>query len=148
MSPTEKTILERLSRGVSYAEIARRMGITINTLHSHCYQIRKKTGIRDTKDAVECRIYLHGHETESTIAELKRIAYGPTQGQLRCMLMLAQGDDVHTIAQRLGVAISTVRNHLASGLNAAQIKRHQLSQYLTEKGLLKKPSPMDDPAFL
>lgn len=144
MSIRQKKIIQLLSRKWNYYQVAAHFNITIENLHTQLYHIRKITGIKSTKDAKKCTDYLYGHGGIKVAGQSGNM---PTQAQMRCMVWLAQGRCVRDMGAELGVASSTVRNHLAAGMKTAGIKRARLYAYIRDLGLLNPPITMDDPAF-
>lgn len=55
LSPTEHRIMERLSSGTSYKELADEMGISMNTLKTHTRRILQKTGVHSMTAAAHLR---------------------------------------------------------------------------------------------
>ena len=51
LSPRQLQILEGLVKGERDREIARRLGITENTVKNHAYEIRQKLGVRSRAEA-------------------------------------------------------------------------------------------------
>lgn len=151
MYPQERSILKMLARGQTAAQICEKLEITRASFHTHCHQIRAKTGIPDTHDAKACRDWITGQGENMNIwgTKLTRDKRGPTQAQLRMMLLYAQGKTVEQIALTQHMAKSTVGNHLSSGCMRAGVKRSQVHIYMREKGLFKSnvEDPMQDPAF-
>lgn len=88
LTETEIKILRMLAREMSYRQICDRMGIPTGTLHSHCYQIRKKTGIKRTQDHQECQLFLSGWHRPSHVPDRKKSL---TPRQLEVLRGIANG---------------------------------------------------------
>lgn len=56
LSPRQKELLERFSRGETYEEIAAGLGIKAITVNMHIQTARRKLGARNTTEAVAIAI--------------------------------------------------------------------------------------------
>jgi ATP/maltotriose-dependent transcriptional regulator MalT len=52
LSDRERDVLRLLAEGASYAEVARRLGISMHTVTSHIKNCYRKLGVRRATDAV------------------------------------------------------------------------------------------------
>jgi DNA-binding CsgD family transcriptional regulator len=58
LSERERDVLRLLARGASYAEVARRLGISAHTVASHVKNAYRKLGARSAAEAVARAIEL------------------------------------------------------------------------------------------
>jgi DNA-binding NarL/FixJ family response regulator len=52
LTPRERSVLELLSTGAGYADIARELGIEVNTIRSHVRSLYEKCGVQNRAEAV------------------------------------------------------------------------------------------------
>jgi len=52
LTARERDVVELLAKGCSYAEIARRLGISLHTVTTHIKNCYRKLGVRRATDAV------------------------------------------------------------------------------------------------
>ncbi len=45
LTPTEARVAGQLAEGLSYADVAERLGVSYHTVHSHVKSIHNKTGV-------------------------------------------------------------------------------------------------------
>lgn len=151
LTDREITTLKMLAKGKTYLEVGYFFGIRNEKVHAICQQIRKKTGITDTKNRAACAAYVFGIGKEIILGGLriKKNKDTPTQGQMQIMLLRAKYLSQIEIAKRLGLCVSTVANALSMACKRARIRPDPdtITTYLQENGVLEKPDPMDDPFF-
>lgn len=114
LSPQEMAVLRHLARGKNYQETATEMKVSIYHIHTICHGIRRKTGIRSTKDNDACALYwkeLHS----SPMGILPTRTYMPTPGQLGVLRLVAQGTPYNEIAHLLDITEQTARNQASQG---------------------------------
>lgn len=61
LSSSEMRVLEQLAYGHSYKEVAEKLYLSKDTVHSHAYKIRKKLGARSSVDLA--RIFILSFES-------------------------------------------------------------------------------------
>jgi predicted DNA-binding protein YlxM (UPF0122 family) len=154
LTAQQKSILKLLSQGYSYTEIAQRVGIKQECLHTHCFQIREKTGIVNTKNSAECRKYW------TEVLPLKERRFpdphmtGPTKSQLEAMSLKAGSYSVAQMASTLGICNQAVHNHISLGCKRAKCRTdaRSIREWL-EADKVRKEAPLvqdsllSDPAF-
>lgn len=143
----QRVILRLLSRGWTYQRIQQYLGIKLETVHSHCGQIRQRTGITNTRDAAMCKKYMDG------IVDNEAASLPVTSTQLMVLRFLAKGQTYADIADTMGTTPQTVQNHATIGCRRAGIKRGQntraqeIRSYLARLDGTSTADPMDDPMF-
>lgn len=158
LSSRELRILRLLANGENYDNIKKTVGITLGNIHATCWLIRKKTGIKQTRDMEECRNYLRqlrgtkelppSSTSEDQDPKLSR----PTPRQMEVLRLLATGKTTPEIAQLLAVCPQSVLNYASlgakrAGLDCPPWKRTQaIKEWLAQR----EPElfgPMADPMF-
>lgn len=91
LTSNEEKALRSLASNGDYSKLKNACEIPQYGIHLFLAQIRRKTGIRDTKDTNECRAYLERYE--ATIANP-----APTEEQLALLRHYAAGDSYTSIA--------------------------------------------------
>lgn len=107
LTTKEYSILRLLSEGFTYNEVCFRLKITGSCLHAHTNNIRRKTGIKDTKSKSECERYL--------MAAPRTPRHGPTSAQTTVLRMILQGMTYKAIAKELKLSVGTVMNSASQG---------------------------------
>lgn len=135
--PTERETLKLLADGKKYSEIRALLRLNPSTLHTRLYHIRKKTGIKDTRDKDECRKVFKAiiHSTQKPVS-------APTRTQLEIMALIAAAHDYAYIASNLEIKISTLQNQLSQGL-----KRARITNNAQRKGAIRLYLASRDPIF-
>lgn len=116
LSKTEAKALRMFSYGVPYDKVGDRLGLAFGYIHTLAYNIRRKTGIHDTKDAEECKAWFHGvrQYTRSKIN-------GPTKTQLGVMALVAQGKSYVQVAEEMELSLQSAQNYASLGCRRAGI---------------------------
>jgi len=163
----ELRILSLLAQGQTYNQVKERLAITtIENVHVTCYNIRKKTGIRQTRDPNECRAYM-----EKVAPDTVRRAFhlsalpaedGLTEGQAHVLRLIAAGRTYKQIATFFGTTSQSVQNLAcrackragirSAGWNRTHYIREWVKTYYGEE-TIEEPHPdlsgalMGDPMF-
>lgn len=161
LSHREIRLLVRLAEGDTYQEICNYFGISYQNVYSTCAVIRRKLGIRETRDAAECKRYLAqidpqevANALEPKRADLRRV----TDSQLLVFRLLAAGRNYAQIAGTLGITSQSAQNLACRGAQRAGLHHHKwdrttairewLAQYDgTPSAEKRKVDPMNDGAF-
>ena len=69
MSRGEEEVLLLLSDGKTTSEIARRMRITISTVHAYCARLKRKLGARNFTQLIRTAVLLCGGNVDSGFPE-------------------------------------------------------------------------------
>lgn len=159
LTESESSILRARAQGMTLPQIAERFKKSLSCVHTHCYAIRKKTGVK-TKSIEACKNFLHGRGDELLISRdiMVRKIPGmklPTQGQLRVLYLYAKGYDYKGIAKQLGLSPRTVSVHITAGCKTAGLidrlnRRAHLANYISNLPIaiqMPEPQPMADPMF-
>lgn len=152
MGKTERRILSFLSRGQSYAEAKSRFpDMRLETFHVHCFNIRKKTGIKSTKDAKECRDYVRVMQMDDLRCEPRPARkLPPSPKQLQIMRLVAEGKSWSEIAHTVRCGWGTAQNHASKGCKRAGIggQGHRRTQAIKDWLRSQTPTkPEEDPMF-
>lgn len=148
LTRTENTILNLLAEGASYLQIANYLKTNTSCIHAHTNNIRRKTGIRNTKDKLECLRFVGRH--------MPKDLSGPTATQRKVLQMLSHGVRYSEIARKLQISIGTAMNHASqacqrAGITQGQGRRQEaIEQWLRthpENQILPEGSPLADPMF-
>ncbi len=165
LSKVERLVLHHLAWGKPYREIVAILNQAratlypekkyvhgfYNSIHLHCIcgNIRKKTGISNTKDPVECRQW----ERDNRYTP-KQVEKGPTAQQLQILQLIAEDFTYDQIAQKMGLAKQSILNLASQARKRAKLSntlRRTVREYLLEMARLQSTPPpaptMDDPAF-
>jgi DNA-binding CsgD family transcriptional regulator len=59
LSPREREVLEHVSNGLTYGQIAHRMGVSHYTVDTYLHRIRVKTGATSTAQLTRLAMHLH-----------------------------------------------------------------------------------------
>lgn len=148
LTEREYAILRLLSSGRTYAWLAEYGKMTPECVHTHCYHIRQKTGIRDTQNKAECRAVFNALNGRSAIPS----HIGPTPTQVAIMRYFVTGMDIAQIARQQGMGNQTALNHLSIGCRRAKIggtgryeyRRPEIKAWLDEHDGI---GTMRDPMF-
>lgn len=153
LSPRESQVLHLISGGYTYDMLSHGLGVTSENIHSVCFSIRRKTGIKSTKNKDECRNYIRWGRMGSR-PEKKNPA---TAKQLEVLRLIAEGLTYRQIAERLRVKVQTVTNHAHDACRrigrggCAYSRREILREYFSEmdkkKAAEMAENPQSDPAF-
>lgn len=164
LSKREMTVLRMLAQGKSYETIrimlatARKQEITIENIHSTANIIRRKTGIKNTLDANECRACLRQRHS-SYLPDRHTV---PTRKQMAVLRLLVAGMPYQEIAKTLGMTRSglfsgtqSVQNYASQackrlGIKVAPWQRtHVIREWLAEHDAktAQGKDPMADPMF-
>jgi DNA-binding CsgD family transcriptional regulator len=160
LSTREMAVLALLAQGDNLKEIKDYFGISLENVHTICCTLRKKTGIRQTRDAEECKRYLA--KLDQSLVE--RALYPPaappplplTDCQLEAMRLLASGRTYQQIATFLGILPQSVQNLLTRACKCAGIthagwnRTRYIKEYLARRDGHLPPAPvnpMADPMF-
>lgn len=150
LSPSEMETLRLIALGLSASTIRRKLGLNPSTYHTRCYNIRRKTGISSTRDALECHLWLHQQNPRKQRAPHRN---GPTRSQLAALQLVAAGLGYAQIAQTLSITPQTAQNVISQGCKRAGIPETREKRVLALKRYLRalenpEPAdPMDDPMF-
>lgn len=143
----QQLILQRLALGHPYSRICADLGLTQACLHTHTNQIRRKTGILNTRDPEACKAWLHTRSILHTPPH-----FGPTCRQLEVLRLCAIPRSHAQISEALGITEQTVSNIAWAGAKRLGINMRRsypriimIREKLAE--LDAKADPMDDPAF-
>lgn len=146
----QKEVLSKLAWGWSYSRIQEFLHISPANMHTIAHAIRKASGIKDTKNAEECRYWQRGHRLINAVT----YAPGPTKRQLEVMRLRAQGLGYPEIALRLGITAQCAQDQCSKGCKRARIggtKHHRvygLRNWLAERdekqGIVKTSDPAQD----
>lgn len=156
LSRIEKFVLDLLSWGKSYPEVLKAMEAqrpkwyphkpayvhafyTMQHLHSLCGSIRKKTGIRDTKDPDECREW--SRKNRYTPYQQER---GPTRQQMSILHHLAAGKDYATISKDMHLSMQACLNLASQARKRAKLKDSLPSSIRAYFSSLDKPMAHPD----
>lgn len=146
-------ILQTLARGEGYEKAALRLQPAVLSranYHVTCYQLREKTGIRNTRDSAECKAYLE-RLYNGDVRDPRRLAKQPTKRQLEIMGRFARGMSHSEIATELGIVPQTSMDVMSAGCRRLGIKACGMGKRLVIADALATltppPDPMDDPAF-
>jgi DNA-binding CsgD family transcriptional regulator len=112
LSPRESAILSSLAAGNGYLATRQALGINGSTLHIHCYNIRKKTGIADTRSPAQCAAWKAGKPIEALPTVPRAL---PTPAQSEVLRLSALGKSNGEIAALLNIHPATVANHKCQG---------------------------------
>ena len=158
LSNRELQMLSMLSKGDTYQEIAEHFGIALSNVHAHCYNIRHKTGIRETRDERQCLRYLRTLSPARVTDALnppspRRSTKSVTIRQMEVLRFLALGRSYAQIGQILDISPQTAQNTACEGCKRAGIthagwnRTKYLREWLRRHDGEAPPCPMDDPAF-
>lgn len=168
LSDRENRILRLLSVGESYESIRSTLGMSLGNMHATAWVIRQKTGIKNTLDKDECRMYYRKCAQEAFANEGKPPVeqeqnpklFLPTPRQQHIMhLWAVEGKTHKEISAECGISVTAVYNALCRGSWRAGIvvpswRRAASIQAWFEQGQqpkktppIVKADPMDDPAF-
>lgn len=162
LSHRDIEILSMLADGVSYSEIESYFGLLPSALHAACYYLRKKTGIQQTRDAAECKIFFKRYSqlAPQRVADALNPARPKPKDVTFCQLevfrLIALGRSYEQIAGSMGITAQAVQNLASRGAQRAGIvhagwNRNKLIKEWIERHDGKIPRqparPMDDPAF-
>lgn len=120
LSKRERETLNKLAWGWSYPRIWEHLGINSTHFYTLAHQIRRKTGIRNTADPVECRSWQRGNRDANRVW----CNPPPTPQQMEVMRLRAQDMDYASIAVRLGMGRQTAQNHCSQGCKRARIGKN------------------------
>lgn len=112
-------ILRLLSQNFSYERIRERLKLTTACLHTHCYHIRRVTGIKHTQDMQECSRYMASRGVILTNAIHRQNR--PTLQQVEVMRRLVALETYEQIATALEISIQTAQNTASQGCKRASI---------------------------
>lgn len=157
LHPKELRILRLLARGRSYEEVCAEMKIKKSCLHTHCLHIRQKTGIRETKDARQCKDYMLAH-TAHPQQYWRPSPTSPTHTQLEILRLMVEGLSYAQIARERSISVQCVQDHASQGCLRAGIRNQghnrtrAIQSYLVQLDALaagrpSAPDLMDDPMF-
>lgn len=117
LSPRERNILIHLSNGLTNSQIVERLKIRLDCLYVHCQHIRKKTGIKNTRNQQECRDYVKGIRHDDSIAWQPPLSWT----QLEVIHLLSMGDSYKSISSTLSMKPQTAQNHASEACKRAGI---------------------------
>lgn len=164
LSKTERRVLHLLAWGKKYPEILylinedRRKNpvkgvfsgreMSLSTLHTICCRIRKKTGIKSTKDAVECRNWEKANPVGSPLQK----EHGPTARQTEILLRLAAGERYPEICEGMMLSPQAAMNLASEARKRVKIADNlpsSVKAFFTQKA---QPPPIQgfldgDPCF-
>lgn len=145
LSKTERRVLHLLAWGKSNPEILETMNLerrmkpekgkragremSLSTLHTVCTQIRKKTGIKNTKDATECRNWERAHPRLSQLQKER----GPTTKQMEILWRIAAGERYPQICEEMHLTKQAAMNLASEARKRAKLTDNLSS---TAKALL------------
>lgn len=159
LSALEMVVLRLLSNGAKYPQIKAKYPLmTQASFHSHCYNIRHKTGIRETRDPQECRRYIRTLGQTLLSQQQEAPVRVPTPRQMEVLRLVAQGKPYAEIARLLSIDRQSAQNTASNGARRAgiihggwqrtKLIRAWLANYDAEQAALRGPvDPMDDPMF-
>lgn len=108
LTERQRQVAQELARGLSYADVASRLGIRWHTVATHAKAIARKGGL--------------GSGVPVRMIE-SRIFYEPLSARERTIAQaIANGSTRQEIAETLGISIHTVRSHLRSILGKAHVR--------------------------
>lgn len=118
------------------------------TLHNLCHSIRKKTGIKSTKDAAECRAWEKANPHFSPLQK----EHGPTPKQMEILLRIAAGERYSQICREMVLSLQAAMNLASEARKRAKISDNfpsSVKAYLMGLKATPEPpkDPMDDPCF-
>lgn len=155
-------ILSMLSNGDTYQEITSYFGISLSALYMAVSNLRKKTGIQQTRDQEECRQYLATLPLQTVADALNPVTRSSTtkpltSAQLEVFRLLSMGRTYPQIAAFLGITAQSVQNLACRGAKRAGIVHAGWNRNRFIKEWLKKydetsparrpRDPMEDPMF-
>lgn len=160
LTSREIRTLSYLAKGKTYAEIQAAMGISQDNVHTICFILRAKLGIKQTRDKEECQRAI------ATIPK-ERILWGlnPTRRpkprkltdtEMEVLRFIAAGYSYMAIAHALGIKEQSVQNHASRACKHATIQHDgwnrtaAIKQWLARLDIADTPAeadPMEDPAF-
>ncbi len=114
LTENEAKTLRFLGEGKSLPFIRDNCQMPLAGMHVFTSSLRRKTGIRDTRYAPECREYLK--QVEAALS-----GPGPTETELRVLSHIAEGDTFVAIASRLEITREAVWTLYDSACAAAGI---------------------------
>ncbi len=163
LTTTEKRLLVLLAQGFPYHELRQSIGCTLSCLHTHLANLRRKTGITNTKDRRECKAFFDGFVEAQ---REKHLPGQPTRSQMAVLRLFAEGRTHQQIATQLGLTVGTTMNAVSQGKIRAGLKgcsRERLVEWLERQDNPALPEteasvetaarmhcpldPMDDPMF-
>jgi DNA-binding CsgD family transcriptional regulator len=168
LSFREMAVLRFLSQGKNYQQIrdllncarstkGKEPSVSMDNVHSTCWTIRRKTGIRSTLDAHECRAVLR--QRHSAIREGgPDKPHTPTPRQMTVLRMVAEGKSYQEIASALGLGNNghqSAQNYASQGCRRIGLRvpawqrTHAIRDWLAayDAQLAQAQDPMDDPMF-
>lgn len=159
LSHREIRMLARLADGENCKEICAFFGISPFNVYTTCSLIRKKTGIKHTRDKDECT----AHMVRLSKDDPQRVADALdgrncttkdlTFCQMDALRMLVDGRSYVSMAQSLGIRPQSVQNLLSRACQRAGIEHSGWDRTKRAREWWKKhhgqapADPMDDPMF-
>jgi len=158
LSRRELSILQLLANGKTCRQIQEYFDPCISeaNVHTCCYNIRQKTGIKETRDPRECRAYVRTF-LHNEVARAREVGMPkpPTERQVMVLRLLVQGRNYRQIGQTMGLGYQSAQNAACraakrvgiegAGWQRTQLIREWISQY--DASNRKPVNPMDDPMF-
>jgi DNA-binding NarL/FixJ family response regulator len=142
LTPTQHSILRWLKRGWRYSQIAAHLGIRLDCVHVHAFQMRKKLGL-PAKATVEQ--YREAYAREGISPYLMR--KGPSKKQHEVLRLIAQGLSYAKIGIALRMGPQTVQNYASRACRRIGIIGAGLNRNHRVKEWWEKTHWKEDPMF-
>lgn len=107
LTPTQQRIVDLMADGHAPKQVARALGITLDTVRSHLKSAKRRTESRTLAELVAN----HGHDSDQ---RLRPLHSGLTTRQLEVVWHLANGKAFAEIGTALGISPRTVGMHVAA----------------------------------
>lgn len=152
--------LVHLADGATYEQIRQLFNpaLSLANVHTICHLIRRKTGIAETRDPLECKRYLFKipkQRIADALSEVESTTKDLTENQLIVFRLMAMGRKYRDIAEYMGINAQSVQNLASRACKRAGIihagwnRTKLIKEWLLREddGLPIALDPMNDPMF-